>query len=111
MRVKQGEEFKLQEAAVKYMKLKYPNYLCFSVPNEAAWKNKNYFSNLGMMPGVSDLIVVLPGKVLFIEFKSKIGRQSVEQKAFMEKVEALGFNYHLIRNLDDFMEIIENELI
>lgn len=110
MRVKQGEEFKLQEACVKYMRLKYPKYLCFSVPNEAAWKNKNYFSNLGMMPGVSDLIVVLPGKVLFIELKSKIGRQSVEQKAFMEKVEALGFNYHLIRNLDDFIEIIENEL-
>jgi hypothetical protein len=92
------------------MRLKYPNYLCFSVPNEAAYRNKQYFSNLGMMPGVSDLIIVLPSKILFVELKSKVGRQSVEQKGFMEKVEALGFDYHLIRNLDDFIEIIENEL-
>lgn len=108
--MKKGEEYETQEAAVKYMRLKYPDYLCFSVPNESCWRNKNYFSALGMMPGVSDLIVVLPGKILFVEFKSKIGRQSVEQKAFMQKVEALGFNYHLVRSLDDFMELINEAL-
>lgn len=48
--------------------------------------------------------------VLFIEFKSKIGRQSVEQIRFMQKVESLGFEYCLIRNVDDFMEYIEEKL-
>lgn len=110
MRVKKGEEYEIQEAAVKYMRLKHPDCLCFSVPNESCWKNKNYFSALGMLPGVSDLIVILPNKVLFIEFKSKIGRQSVEQINFMQKVESLGFEYCLIRNVDDFMEYIEEKL-
>lgn len=63
-----------------------------------------------MLPGVADLTVVIPNKVIFFELKSKTGRQSVEQIEFMNKVESLGFDYHIVRSVDDFIEIIENEI-
>ena len=108
--MKQGEEYNLQQGCVKWMRLQYPNYLCFSCPMEATYRNKTYFANIGAMAGVSDLIVVLPNQVLFIEMKSKTGRQSIEQKQFQQHIEQLGFTYYIIRSFDEFKSIIENNL-
>ncbi len=83
--------------------------MIFSVPTEATYKNKYYFQGLGAMSGVSDTIVMLPGHILFVEFKSKKGRQSEEQKIFQHKVESLGFEYFIIRSLDEFMALIEEK--
>lgn len=109
--MKQGEEYRLQQACVKWFRLQHPQYLCFSVPNESCWKNKNYFEQTGLLSGVSDLIVVLPNKVLFIEMKSKTGRQSIEQKQFQQHITELGFEYHLIRDFDTFHKLIQSNLI
>jgi hypothetical protein len=54
------------------------------------------------------LIVVLEGKVLFVEVKNEKGKQSPKQKIFQSQVENLGFKYYLVRNLKDFKEIIES---
>lgn len=108
--MKQGEEYQIQQGCVKWFRLQYPHYLCFSCPMEATYRNKTYFSNIGAMAGVSDLIVVLPNQVLFIEMKSKTGRQSVEQKTFQQHVEQLGFEYWIIRSFDEFKSLIESKL-
>lgn len=108
--MQKGEEYSLQQGCVKWMRLQYPNYLCFSVPMEATYRNKTYFAGIGAMAGVSDLIVVLPNKILFIEMKSKTGRQSVEQKQFQHHIEQLGFTYYIIRSFDEFKSIIENNI-
>ena len=108
--MKISDEYRLQQACVKWFRLQYPEYLLWSTPNEACYKNTTYFTNIGLLRGVADLICVLPNKVLFIELKSKTGRQSIEQKQFMEKVEGLGFEYHLIRNIEDFIELINEKL-
>jgi len=50
--------------------------------------------------------VLLPNKILFIEVKTDIGTQSKEQKNFQERVEKLGFEYHLVRSLEDFKCVI-----
>lgn len=60
----------------------------------------------GVIPGVSDLIIVQPNKILFVEVKTSTGVQSVVQKEFQVKVEALGFEYHLVRSLEEFKKII-----
>lgn len=60
------------------------------------------FKNTGFLPGVSDLIVLLPNKAMFFEVKTSIGRQSDKQKEFQQTVELLGFEYHLVRSLEDF---------
>jgi hypothetical protein len=56
----------------------------------------------GLVAGVSDLIIVQPNRVIFLELKDTNGRQSNEQKSFQEKITALGFEYWLIRSLEEF---------
>lgn len=62
----------------------------------------------GLLPGVADLIVLIPNVVLFIEVKTDKGIQSEKQKAFENKVKALGFRYEIVRSLKDFQEIVLN---
>lgn len=88
-----------------------PKYLIFSVPNEGkSTKEQIYKKMLGMKSGVSDLIVVLNGKVLFIECKDHVGKQSDNQIKFEQDVTKLGHKYYLVRNLEDFKELIFKEL-
>lgn len=60
--------------------------------------------SIGVCAGVSDMIFVNPvkGAVQFLELKTKTGRQSDYQKEFQSKVEALGYEYYIIRTIEDF---------
>lgn len=60
----------------------------------------------GFKKGVSDLIVIITKKVLFIELKTEIGKQREEQKNFEDIVTNLGFSYYIIRDLENFKKII-----
>jgi hypothetical protein len=66
--------------------------------------------NLGVVSGVSDLICILPGKVVFIELKLEKGKQSETQRSFEKAVIALGHEYIILRNLEDFIEWIIKEI-
>ena len=99
------KECEIQGSCVEWFRANFPEWLIFSVPNEACFKRKQYFDSLGLLNGVSDTIAVKEGEVLFIEFKRDGGKQSNEQVNFQQKVEALGHRYYVIKNLDDFKEI------
>ena len=89
--------------------LKHHNPRCaiFSVPNEGkSAQEQIYKKSLGMKSGVSDMIVLKPNKVLFIEFKDAKGSQSDNQKEFEKTVSGLGFEYHVVRSLDEFKMIV-----
>jgi len=93
-------------------KLNNPQCAIFSVPNEG--KNaKEQAAKIatGLMSGVSDLVVMLPSRVLFVEVKDAKGRQKPKQKDFENIATGLGFEYHIVRSLEDFQKIIENKLI
>ena len=60
-----------------------------------------------MKAGVSDLIVLMPNRAMFIELKNEKGIQSESQKDFEQSVSALGFEYYLIRSLDQFIDLIK----
>ena len=77
----------------------------FSVPNESNSQQQK-FVNIGLLRGVSDTIIVLQGKVLFVEFKTEKGYQSEFQKDFQERVTKLGHEYYVIRSLDQFKQLI-----
>jgi len=79
--------------------------LIFSVANESTYKNK-VFKNTGTLSGVSDLIVILDNKVLFVELKTETGKQSENQIKFQTNIENLNQNYYLVRSLDQFKNII-----
>lgn len=104
------QEAKLQASIVEYIRTNYPQVLVFSVPNEATYRRRNYFHSLGMLSGVSDLILVFLNGILFIECKAPKGRQSVEQINFQKRIEAIGFKYYIIRDLEELKDIINNEL-
>lgn len=113
------------------MKKHSPRLLMFSIPNEIAMMIRSALlelglpaskvdqavaialkkvKNTGFTPGVSDSIIVMPGKTLYVEFKTMIGIQSNDQKEFESRVTALGHKYHLCRSLTEFKKIISDEL-
>lgn len=89
-----------------------PRCSIFSVPNGGT-RNKLEAIKLkstGMKAGVSDLIVLMPNVVLFVEVKTESGIQSDKQKEFEIVVSSLGFKYCLVRSLDEFKNIIKSYL-
>lgn len=79
-------------------------HVIFSVPN-GGWRTKSESMKLkatGVIAGVSDLIIIQPNRIIFIELKTDKGVQSNEQKAFEQKVKLLGFEYFLIRSFEEF---------
>jgi hypothetical protein len=85
--------------------------MIFSVPNDSinAIETKRKI-NTGLLKGASDLIVVLPNKILFVEIKTEKGIQSENQKNFQKRIEVLGYEYHLIRSLEQFQKLIYGKI-
>jgi len=100
---------------VEWFKNKYclkhhnPRLEIVSIPNEATYKNNN-FKALGVRNGASDTFVVLPNKIVFIEFKDEVGKQSDAQIDFEKLVTDLNHKYYVVKSLEQFKKIIENEL-
>lgn len=68
------------------------------------WFVFHVLQGLGCYLGVTDLIAVKDGRVLFIELKTARGRQSQHQVKFQADIEAHGGEYVLSRGVDDLME-------
>ena len=106
------KESKIQQEIVMYFNNTYglkhhnPKCLIFSVPNEGKnAKEQMYKKMLGLKSGVSDLIVLMPNRCMFIECKDDVGKQSDNQKHFESDVLALGFEYYIVRSLDEFIKL------
>jgi len=107
------QESKIQQEIFNWFNNNYclknhnPRCYIFSVPNETKTAiEAMYKKSMGMRSGVSDLIVLLPNRCLFVEVKTEIGRQSDKQKEFEQIVKKLGFEYQLVRSLNDFLTFI-----
>ena len=86
-----------------------PRHCIFSVPNGGK-RNKREAAKLkatGLRAGVSDLIVVQPNRCIYVEVKTATGEQSDKQKEFEQIVTALGFEYWLVRSLQDFINKLQ----
>ena len=103
-------EAAIQQSMVVHFRNNYQRLdkgVIFSVPNERA----GGYMATGLLSGVSDIIVILKGKVLFIEVKNAKGKQSPNQIKFQKQVENLGFSYYLVRTLEEFKIIITKNSI
>lgn len=88
-----------------------PRNIIFSVPNGGTRdvREAHKLKMTGLLPGVSDLIIIHFGIVYFVEVKKpNKGVQSSSQKDFQQRVESQGFKYILIDNLKDFIETFAN---
>lgn len=107
-------EARIQQEIVKYFRNNYclnhhsPQYAIFSVPNES--KNAKDIAvkkATGLMPGASDLIVMLDrGRTAFIEVKTATGAQSAAQKTFERIARGNGHQYFIVRSLKDFQAVL-----
>lgn len=93
-------EADFQIGVVRFLRM--AGHFVFAVPNGGS-RNIIEAANLkaqGVMAGVSDLILLLPKKVYFIELKNPNGkgRQSPGQREFEENVRAYGNEYLLWDN-------------
>lgn len=88
-------EADFQIGVVRFLRM--AGHFVFAVPNGGS-RNIIEAANLkaqGVMAGVSDLILLLPNKVYFIELKNPNGkgRQSPAQREFEDNVRAYGDEY------------------
>lgn len=98
---------------------KKPSFI-FSVPNEMAMYLRgivppkylailySIMAKLGLKKGVSDLIAIHDGKVIFIELKVGDNKQSKEQKYFEEVIKMHELEYHLVYDIENFKKIFKN---
>ena len=72
---------------------KEPDYIIFAVPNGGfrGIKEAGRLKAEGVLSGVSDLIILTHGKVIFLEMKKLNGKLSDKQKEFNDNVEYLCF--------------------
>ena len=100
-----SSEYTLQLECIAWFRNEYERYkkgCIIPVPNELAYKRKDVI----IKDGASDLIIVLPNKVLFIELKIGYNNQQQNQIEFQKLIESLSFEYHLTRNLEEFKKIV-----
>ena len=105
----------IQRECVRLFRLFYPRYLVFSVPNGGSRNAREaaILSAEGVLPGVSDLIALAEGSILFVEMKAPKGRQSRYQKEFQQKLESksMGYQYAVCHSVAEFMETIRKWII
>lgn len=105
------KEEKLQAECFQWHWNTYPHLrkTLFHVQQKA--KNKiegAKFKAMGVVQGVSDLILVCPGKTVYIELKVEGGRQSKEQIDFQKIIEEYGCQeYYLVRSLEEFQQMVK----
>ena len=79
-----------------------PNELSGLVHIRIAKKMKD----IGLVPGVADLVLVDRGITTYFELKTEIGSQSSEQKDFEKQVTNDGCEYFIIRDKTAFILIV-----
>lgn len=98
------KEADIQRAIVDYCDVALvPPARCFAVPNAAHRTKTGRAANgvAGLLPGVSDLIVVAQGKIIFAEVKTPTGRVRESQFRFANMVRANGHHAAVWRGIDD----------
>ena len=106
-------EAKIQAEIVKYLiPLRRNGSLdFFSVPNEGASNpiRQGQLIAMGLRPGVSDLVIMFPeGRTVFVEVKNETGTQSKAQIEFEQTCHELGFEFVLVRSVEDVKRILNS---
>ena len=102
-------ELRVQQECFVWFNNTYPELrgLLFKVRNEGHNKISGAIDKAtGLVPGVSDMILLLNKTAYLLEFKTEKGRQSDAQKSWMFKVTLEGYDYIIIRSLEQFKGLI-----
>ena len=115
-------ESKIQQNICTYLSMiaHQTGIVYFSVPNElyGAGKSKkkltgpeygmiNKYKSMGLLPGVSDLIIIWQGKAFCMEVKTATGKQSSDQILFESNIVKAGGKYEVVRGIDDTQRVLK----
>jgi len=94
-------ESEIQAAIVKA--LSQLGFLVIHIPNQATRGRYRYS---GLLPGAPDLIVIGNNRIYFMEVKKHNGKQSPSQMVVQQMIEARGFEYYVVRSVDEALSIV-----
>lgn len=82
--------------------------LAFHVPNgeKRDPRTAAKLQAMGVRPGVSDFVVIVAGRVHFIELKTTKGALSADQRVFLADAETAGCCTHVVRSLDELAGVL-----
>jgi hypothetical protein len=104
-------ELQLQSNAFTHLWNNYPELRgrVFTINNNSQNKVKGAINKaLGVIAGVSDMVMLIPNGVIWIEWKIDTGRQSKQQVQFQSLVEELGMKYYIVRTQEEFISLVLN---
>ena len=61
---------------------------------------------MGMVSGVADMTYLSTRGAIFIELKTEVGEQSATQKEWERRVRERGYQYYVVRSVDEFKALI-----
>lgn len=102
-------EIKIQASIFLYHHNNFPNergLLCYNLNNSANKIQGNQNKSLGLIKGRSDMVYYKNGKATMIEIKTETGRQSQAQKEWETIIKDAGFDYIILRSLQDFKDFL-----
>jgi len=101
------EEQTLQMIAVQWFRKAYPNVLAFHVPNGELRNRKvaEKLQRMGVLAGVLDWFMFPGFERIALDFKSKKGVLSNEQKRFMIAWIAAGGKCVSVNSIEQFIEV------
>lgn len=104
-------EHRLQVACVRWFRLQHKDILIFAIPN-GGQRNVIVAKKLkdeGVLAGVADLFVMYANKYgyngLFIEMKTKTGRQTESQKEFEQYCLTHNYRYEVCKSFEEFVKV------
>lgn len=110
-----NQETGIQQAIIQYLQiLENQGKLYFIRNNTGQFKGfdcqgRQKYLKFGKK-GTSDLIVFLPGRTIFMEVKTEKGKMSESQVDFAEQITKLGYQYRIVRSVDEAQLIIGREV-
>ena len=99
-----------QRTLVQYLRIK--NYAHFRVPSETftkSWNQKRKNKDLGVVPGVPDIFVIVNNQLIAIEMKRiKGGVTSPFQKEWIDRLNAAGIPAKVCRGSEEAIKFIQS---
>lgn len=110
MKLAPPSEHKLQVALIDYLAFALrPELECRAIPNgeKRHIRVAQRLKNEGVRRGTPDIFICLPaGRIAWLEMKAAKGSLSPDQKAFREKVLALGHHYAVAKSIDEALAFL-----
>jgi hypothetical protein len=99
-----GDEHSLHKYVVDLLRYAARSDVVYFHPPNGEWRSAGTGGRLkamGVVAGVSDIVIVVGGRAKFLELKTAKGRQSAEQKAFADWARSAGAEYGLVRSPEE----------